>query len=182
MAMKQHLNKLVVDIDKKLHEPNSVTKVLEQIEVKTGVKRLYLVSAVAAIQALYLIFGHFAELVCNFIGFLYPAFVSMRAIESATKGDDTQWLTYWVLFALLSMVEFFSESIVGYFPIYWLVKCIFLLYLYLPMTMGAQKIYHKLIQPMIAKHQKPLDQRLIGMASKAADNVERRFDDHMKST
>ncbi len=42
--MKQHLNKLVADIDKKLHEPNSVTKVLEQIEVKTGVKRLYLVS------------------------------------------------------------------------------------------------------------------------------------------
>ncbi|KIH44001.1 TB2/DP1, HVA22 family [Ancylostoma duodenale] len=56
---------------------------------------LFCCTGVAAMQGLYLIFGHFAQLVCNFMGFIYPAYVSVKAIETATKDDDTQWLTYW---------------------------------------------------------------------------------------
>uniref|UniRef100_A0A914RRQ3 Receptor expression-enhancing protein n=1 Tax=Parascaris equorum TaxID=6256 RepID=A0A914RRQ3_PAREQ len=114
--------KLLDDADKKLHEENAVTKVLEQIEMKTGVRRLHIVSAFVAAQALYLIFGSGAELMCNVIGFLYPAYVSVKAIETANKDDDTQWLTYWVVFALLSVVEFFSNTFTQYFPVYWLFK------------------------------------------------------------
>ena len=47
---------------------------------------------------------------------------SIKAIESASKDDDTQWLTYWVVFALFNVVEFASDAIVGWFPIYWLLK------------------------------------------------------------
>lgn len=46
----------------------------------------------------------------------------MKAIESSSKDDDTQWLTYWVVFALFSILEFFSDIFLKYFPIYWLVK------------------------------------------------------------
>ena len=40
-------------------------------------------------------------------GFAYPAFKSFQAIETKNKGDDTQWLVYWVIFALFSIVETF---------------------------------------------------------------------------
>src|SRR4051794_24675323 len=46
----------------------------------------------------------------------------INAIESASKEDDTQWLTYWVVFALLNVLEFFSNTLVHYFPFYWLAK------------------------------------------------------------
>lgn len=59
---------------------------------------------------------------CNTLGFLYPAYVSVHAIESKTKEDDTKWLTYWVVFALFSVFEYFSDLIVRWFPLYWLVK------------------------------------------------------------
>ena len=44
----------------------------------------------------------------NTIGFAYPAYCSIRALESSVKSDDTQWLTYWVVFAAFSVVEYFA--------------------------------------------------------------------------
>lgn len=167
----QQFEKIRADVTKKLHEKNSVTDVLGQIETKTGVDRFYLVSGIAGFFALYLIFGHFAELVCNFIGFIYPAYISIKAIESASKDDDTQWLTYWVVFALLNCVEFFSDLIVGWFPIYWLIKCAFMVYLYLPMTRGAQQLYVRFIRPFVQKHGNVIDEQLNKMKGMAGDAV-----------
>lgn len=44
MPVPPAVQKLLDDADKKLHEENAVTKVLEQVEMKTGVKRLHIVS------------------------------------------------------------------------------------------------------------------------------------------
>ncbi|KAJ8946424.1 hypothetical protein NQ314_008906 [Rhamnusium bicolor] len=57
--------------------------------------------------------------------FLYPAYVSIHAIESKHKDDDTKWLTYWVVYALFSVGEYFADFIVSWFPLYWLLKVLF---------------------------------------------------------
>jgi receptor expression-enhancing protein 5/6 len=62
------------------------------------------------------------DLLTNLLGFLYPAYASFKALESHGVDDDKQWyiffsfrLTYWVVFAFLNMIEFFSDIL-----LYWL--------------------------------------------------------------
>lgn len=43
----------------------------------------------------------------------------VKAIESPNKEDDTVWLTYWVVYALFGLVEFFSDLLLFWFPFYY---------------------------------------------------------------
>lgn len=170
MAAKAHIEKFRTDFTKKLHEPNRVNDRLAQVEQKTGVDRFFLVTGLLAVIALYMIFGHYAELVCNLSGFLIPAYLSVKAVESSNKSDDTQWLIYWVVFGFFNVLEFTSEYIESYFPIYWLVKAAFMLYLWLPSTLGAQKLYVRFIRPFVLKHDS-VDRRAANAVNKTADAV-----------
>ena len=39
----------------------------------------------------------------DMVGFIYPMYKSIKAIESEEKADDSQWLTYWLIFSLFKV-------------------------------------------------------------------------------
>ncbi|CAH0759742.1 unnamed protein product [Diatraea saccharalis] len=127
-------------------------------EYKDTLERNLVDKSLVAFTGLYLVFGFGAELICNSIGFVYPAYMSMKALESPQKDDDTKWLTYWVVYACFSIVEYFSDFIVGWFPLYWLIKCVFVIWCYLPTDYnGSLVIYYRLIRPYYQKHHERID-------------------------
>ena len=97
----------------------------------------------------------------TFSSFAYPAYCSIQALESKTKGDDTQWLTYWVVFAAFSVIEYFADFIAGWvvstkcisrkinllffeIPFYWLSKCLFMVWCMAPIeNNGSSVIYSR---------------------------------------
>lgn len=169
--VKQNVEEWKAKLDAALHEQNCITNVLEQIESKTGVKRLHIALGVIVFLALYLMVGYGADFLCNFIGFLYPAYCSIKAIESKEKDDDTKWLTYWVVYSTFHLTEFFADILLFWVPFYWFFKCIFLVYCFAPTKWnGSLTIYTRVIRPFVLKHQKKIDEAL-GKATEAAKSV-----------
>lgn len=47
---------------------------------------------------------------------------SIKAIESPNKDDDTQWLTYWVVYGFFGVGEFLLDIFLSWFPFYYVCK------------------------------------------------------------
>jgi len=90
--------------------------------------------------------GHF---VIDLVAYLYPAYASVKAIESNTKDDDTQWLTYWLVFSLFKLVEGIAEPLIHLIPFYFVVKVAFLVWCFYPGYEGAKVVYTNFIKPQI---------------------------------
>uniref|UniRef100_A0A1I7UZ19 Receptor expression-enhancing protein n=1 Tax=Caenorhabditis tropicalis TaxID=1561998 RepID=A0A1I7UZ19_9PELO len=123
-----------------------------------GIQRDQVSYLIFALAAVYLIFGSAARLLCNLIGFGYPTYASVLAIRTKGTDDDTVWLIYWTCFAVLYLVDFFSEFILSFFPFYYILKACFLVYLYLPQTQGSVMFYDNVVDPLVFFVDQKLDE------------------------
>ena len=82
-------------------------------------------------------FKFVSDLTC----FAYPAYMSFKAIDSLAIEDDIQWLTYWIVFSVMSFVETTGGSILSFIPFYFGFKIMFMIWLYHPKYQGATLVY-----------------------------------------
>ncbi|KAJ6787579.1 hypothetical protein PWT90_00662 [Aphanocladium album] len=124
---------------------------LNNLEKQAGVPKAYAVIGVAALYFFLIIFNLGGQLLTNFAGFVIPGYYSLAALFTETKDDDTQWLTYWVVFAFFSVIESFF-NIVYWFPFYFVFKFVFLLWLSLPMFRGAEIVFRSFLAPTLSRY------------------------------
>ena len=138
---------------------------MQQLEDKTKLPKSYLAVSASFVYLL-LIFinvGGIGEILANIAGFAVPAYFSLFALKTSDKQDDTELLTYWIVFAFLNVIEFWSKAILYLIPFYWFLKTIFLLYLAWPQTGGATFIYKTIIAPV--------SDRYIVVKNKKSDDI-----------
>ena len=66
---------------------------MNNLEKQTSVPKAYAVIGVVALYFFFIILNLGGQLLTNIAGFVIPAYYSTAALFSATKEDDTQWLT-----------------------------------------------------------------------------------------
>jgi len=146
---------------KALNEKNYFNNLLDTVEAKTKVNKEYIAYGIIGFIAFYLCVGWGNDFLCNLIGFVWPAYQSIKAIESSHNNDDTKWLMYWVVYAQFGLMEFFGDHLLFWIPFYTLSKCLLLLWLMVPGPNGGSFIiYNKIIKPFFLKHENKIDQTI----------------------
>lgn len=87
--------------------------------------------------------------VSNVFAFL-PIYASYKAIRSPQKDDDEFWLTYWVLFGTIALIEPLLIALFADWMFFiYVFKIVFLLWA--AYGKGAIIVYRVVIQPLFSK-------------------------------
>ena len=111
---------------------------LNNFERQTNVPKVYVVLGLGALYFFLVFFNIGANFLINTVGFAIPAYYSLDALFSTGKADDTQWLTYWVVYAFLTFFES-AVNAVYWFPFYYTFKFVLVLWMALPQTKYVMK-------------------------------------------
>jgi len=147
MSFQDRAQNYISQIDKEL----SRYPTLNNLERQTNVPKTYAFLSVIAVYFFLIFFNIAGQFLTNLAGFAIPGYYSLEALFSATKADDTQWLTYWVVFAFLTLFES-TVNAVYWFPFYYTFKFVLTLWLALPSFGGAQIVFRSFLQPVFARY------------------------------
>lgn len=95
--------------------------------------------------------GGIGQFLSNLAALVIPGYYSLQALETRDSRDDTHYLTYWVVYAAFSVLEFWSNALLYWVPFYWIFKTVFFLYIGLPQFGGATWIYLNFLRPFSVK-------------------------------
>jgi len=142
--------------DKAQHQISQIDKelskypALNKFEKQTNVPKVYAFLGLVGLYFFLVFFNIGGEFLVNFAGFILPGYYSLEALFSTSKVDDTQWLTYWVVYAFLTVLESVINA-VYWFPFYYVFKFILILWMALPVTNGAQIVFRSFLQPVFSR-------------------------------
>ncbi|KRY91522.1 Receptor expression-enhancing protein 5 [Trichinella pseudospiralis] len=146
--MSQYFADICKGVENAIYDESTIVgKVFGEYERKTGKRRNGAACFLLNMTNLILVYAStVAELCCNLICFVYPAMKTLAEIESNDKSKCKQWSFYWIIFGLFTITDFFADSINSIFPLYWLLKWVFFLWLFMPSCLGAEMLYEKFLK------------------------------------
>jgi len=95
------------------------------------------------------------------LGTLYPAYASYKAVRTKNVKEYVRWMMYWIVFALFTSAETFADVFLSFwFPFYYELKIITLMWLLLPQTNGSSVLYKQFVHPALLKREQEIDSLL----------------------
>ena len=118
----------------------------KSIKDKTGIDGIFVIIFLS-LCVLLVYLGIFESLITSLVGTLYPGFSTIKAIQK--NKDKKEWLTYWIIFGSFLIFDMFSTIIIKVVPYYFVLKIIFLIWMFIPGSNGCQIVYDFLISKVM---------------------------------
>ncbi|XP_067838375.1 receptor expression-enhancing protein 1-like isoform X1 [Heptranchias perlo] len=93
-------------------------------------------------------------------GTLYPAYSSYKAVKTKNVKEYVKWMMYWIIFALFTTLETFTDLFLPWFPFYYELKIAFVIWLLSPYTKGSSVLYRKFVHPTLSSKEQEIDEYL----------------------
>ncbi|KAL1541419.1 putative HVA22-like protein g [Salvia divinorum] len=102
-------------------------------------------------------------------GYAYPAFQCFKTLEKSkvTVPELRFWCQYWILVALISIIEKVLDIFISWVPFYRAIKLIMYIYLWHPGTKGSTYMYDTVVQPYVSKHEPTIDRGIAELKERA---------------
>ncbi|KAF7267891.1 hypothetical protein GWI33_018911, partial [Rhynchophorus ferrugineus] len=94
-----------------------------------------------------------SRVVILLFGTLYPAYASYKAVKTKNVKEYVKWMMYWIVFALFTCTETFTDIFFSWFPFYYEIKIILVIWLLSPATKGSSILYRKFVHPMLSSRE-----------------------------
>ncbi|XP_077476877.1 receptor expression-enhancing protein 1 [Stigmatopora argus] len=104
-------------------------------------------------------------------GTLYPAYSSYKAVKSKDVKEYVKWMMYWIIFALFTSVEVFTDMFLCWLPFYYELKIAFVVWLLSPYTKGSSVLYRKFVHPTLSSKEKDIDDYIHQAKDKSYDTL-----------
>ncbi|XP_075874213.1 receptor expression-enhancing protein 1 [Nelusetta ayraudi] len=112
-----------------------------------------------------------SRLVVVVFGTLYPAYSSYKAVKSKDVKEYVKWMMYWIIFALFTTVEVFTDMFICWLPFYYELKIAFVVWLLSPYTKGSSVLYRKFVHPTLSSKEKEIDDYIGQAKDKSYDTL-----------
>ena len=112
-----------------------------------------------------------ARLIGNFLAYLYPAYMTFKAVQGRDKNVHAQWLTYWIVNSYFIVLEIIGDNILSGIPLYYEIKIALLIWLVTPRFRGSEKIYRQVIHPYLTKYETDIDKSINTLREQGAEGL-----------
>ena len=123
---------------------------ITEIENKTKLKRKYIYYFLL-ISLFFFLIGHFEIIFSYIITGYFPVKWTIEDYKEKKENCSKKWGTYWTLFISFMFLDFHKKEVLKYIPLYFIVKTIFLMILFLPGFTAAVNLYDGLIKDFLQK-------------------------------
>ena len=143
-------------------------KQMNLIQEKTGIKGIFVILGLV-LCVIFVYFNIFDSIITNLVGTLYPAFWTIKSLEQNSVEEQKKWLTYWVVFGSFIIVDMSSPVIVKFIPFYFVLKILFLIWLFMPGSSGCTIVYYLVVKKIFRYYEERIESYVVGAKDYAND-------------
>jgi len=99
------------------------------------------------------------RLLAGWFTFLLPSYSTFKALRQRplNEREIEKWVSYWIVIGPIVAFEYTTEWLLCWFPFYWEIKTLFLLYLSLPQFEGSTHVYKTYVEPYLVQNESDID-------------------------